>query len=75
MTLDRIIKQAMRPDRGRLGGGPTETEERSDVRKSVLGGKTVCESANRGMVSPLSFPEARPLPGLGDLSRPMGQSF
>ena len=30
MTLDRIIKQAMRPDRGRLGGGPTETEERSD---------------------------------------------
>ena len=34
------------------------------MRKSVFGGKTVCESANRGMVSPLSFPEARPFPGL-----------
>ena len=37
--------------------------------------KDVCESAKEGLVSPLSFPEARPLPGLGDLSRPMGQSF
>ena len=36
----------------------------SCAEKCVSRGKTVCESAKEGLVSPLNFPEARPFPGL-----------
>ena len=34
------------------------------AEKCLSSGETVCESAKEGLVSPLSFPEARPFPGL-----------